>query len=321
MRLSSWGSLVLGLLSAGSEAYLEAARQAVCVGASAATLTLGTLFVAQRSLLYPAPKVGESLRTYGGKKAQLVRLPNVDGPKEVGPYVHCAFFPPPTSASSLLVFFHGNADQIGWSGADLGRSFRERDAGFLAVEYPGYGLSSQGGKPTETSILWAAERALLYAREQVSGPERIVLFGQSLGCAPALEMATRHPDIQKLVLVAPFCSVAAMAKTIFPFLPERLLALLLKDKFDNLQTAQRLPATTSTLILHGTEDDIVPFSQGETLANLLGWQNKKATKRLFVPIEGAGHNDIFSPPFHTSLFDNILAFSSSSSQNNDHHPR
>ena len=83
--------------------------------------------------------------------------------------------------------------------------------------------------------------------------------------------------------------------TLLPFLPRAVLDAL--APMDNLRTCERVSA--ATCVLHGTDDDIVPFDQGEHVAAAL-------TGGAFTPIDGAGHNDILSPPFLDVVVDRIV---------------
>merc|ERR1712118_213969 len=96
------------------------------------------LFVLQRKLLYmPAMEKADPSST-GGKLVQ------VSGDAAV-------YFAPPDGKAPVLVFFHGNGDQIGWSPAYLGQRLRaEYGLGFFGIEYPGYGVAR--GSQTEASI-------------------------------------------------------------------------------------------------------------------------------------------------------------------------
>lgn len=275
---------------------METAKHVATVGLSASAITLGAMYVLQRQLLFPAPHEVAPI-------SNLVRLDDIA----------CAWFPPPKDGR-VLIYFHGNADQIGWSGAYLARLFAKRNLGFLAVEYPGYGLSK--GAPSEASIYAAAASAVDYAKTQVTA-DRIVLLGQSIGAAPALAMATRHPDITRVALISPFESVPAMARTLLPVVPDFILRSLVKDPFDNLALVPHLPSSTNTLILHGTQDEIVPFAHGQHLADLVSssssdWfssdDSPKPPTRSFIPINGAGHNDILAPPFDAVVMDALVDF-------------
>merc|ERR1711998_743485 len=83
-------------------------------------------------------------------------------------------------------------------------------------------------------------------------PERLVLVGQSIGCAVAVEMATRGFG-RKLVLLSPFSSLQDAAAAVYPIVAPalNLLPFMLFDKFDNSAKAGALGIPT--LIVHGTE--------------------------------------------------------------------
>ena len=176
----------------------------------------------------------------------------------------------------------------------IGKELRERGIGTFAAEYPGYGLAA--GDPTEESIMQAAEAALRAVKE-LRPEAKVTLVGQSIGCAPALAVAAANG--LPVVLISPFTSLAAMASTLLPFIPQRALKLLVKDKFDNAALA---PSVTSpVLVLHGTRDEIVPYDMGEAMSEALA-------DATFVPLEKAGHNDVLSPPHDQVVFDAIEKF-------------
>ena len=253
--------------------------------ASGVAAPLAALYVGQRSVIYPRPPVYDDAKAYGGEHAEIVRAGGVVG----------LFVPPPKEEEQIVaLYFHGNADQITWGGAMIGKELRERGIGTFAAEYPGYGLAA--GDPTEESIMQAAEAALRAVKE-LRPEAKVTLVGQSIGCAPALAVAAANG--LPVVLISPFTSLAAMASTLLPFIPQRALKLLVKDKFDNAALA---PSVTSpVLVLHGTRDEIVPFAMGEAMSEALADAD-------FVPLEKAGHNDVLSPPHDKVVFDAIERF-------------
>ena len=176
----------------------------------------------------------------------------------------------------------------------IGNALRSRGLGTFAAEYPGYGLAE--GAPTEASIVEAAEAALR-AVKTLRPEAKVALVGQSIGCAPALAVAAAHG--LPVVLISPFTSLAAMASTLLPFIPQRALRLLVKDKFDNAALAPRI--TSPALVLHGTRDEIVPYEMGKAISEALA-------DAAFVPLEKAGHNDVLSPPHDQVVFDAIEKF-------------
>ena len=278
------------LLAAASSSRRHAVSMASAAStagiiASGVAAPLAALYVGQRSVIYPRPPVYDDAKAYGGEHAEVVRADGVVG----------LFVPPPKADEQIIaLYFHGNADQITWGGAMIGQALRSRGIGTFAAEYPGYGLA--GGDPTEASITRAAEAALR-AVKTLRPEAKVTLVGQSIGCAPALAVAAAHG--LPVVLISPFTSLAAMASTLLPFIPQRALKLLVKDKFDNAALAPRI--TSPALVLHGTRDEIVPYDMGEAMSEALA-------DAAFVPLEKAGHNDVLSPPHDKLVFDAIERF-------------
>lgn len=178
-----------------------------------------------------------------------------------------------------LLWFHGNAGNIGDRSDFLRLLHDELGAGVFLLSYRGYGMSE--GTPSEEGTYLDAEAALAAAsaREEVD-PKRIVYFGQSLGAAVAVELATRHRP-QALVLESAFTSIADMAKLHYPFLP---VGPLLRTRYDSLAKIGRVDAPV--LMIHGDRDDIAPLEMGRRLFEAAG------RPKAFREIEGAGHNDV-----------------------------
>ncbi len=179
---------------------------------------------------------------------------------------------PHPGARHTLWFFHGNAETLG----DLEPFLHElRGRGFavVAFDYPGYGRST--GRPTEASVHAAARAVGAWLREELGvPPERTLLYGRSLGGGPAVQQATEIRPAG-LVLQAAFTSA-------FRVVTQR--RILPGDRFDNLA---KLPAVEApVLVLHGTADEVIPFSHGERLLAAA----RGPARALWVP--GAGHNDL-----------------------------
>lgn len=140
------------------------------------------------------------------------------------------------------------------------------------------------GSPKEETIYTSAETLLQHLQE-VHGVTRsqMVLFGHSVGCAVAVEMARRGFGC-RLVLLSPFTSTLEISCAVYPFLRPALAVLpwLVLDKFDNRAKAEAL--AIPTLVIHGREDEVVPFAMGQELARLI-------PKAQFFPVPGMGHND------------------------------
>ena len=173
---------------------------------------------------------------------------------------------PDQSPDRLWVFFGGNASQaLDW--LDLVERRPDPGAGYLMVEYPGYGQCE--GKPSLESIRESSEAAFVALAKRFSiAPAALDrdlnVIGHSIGSAAALQFAVRHP-VRRVVLISPFTSLYDAAR----YHVGRPLCWLLLDRFDNrarlAELAQQAPRPAVTII-HGDADDIVPVNMGRELA-------------------------------------------------------
>jgi pimeloyl-ACP methyl ester carboxylesterase len=177
-----------------------------------------------------------------------------------------------------VLLCHGNAGNIGDRVAHVALLSA---AGFdvLAFDYRGYGRS--GGRPSKQGTYRDARaaRTALLARDV--DPARVIYLGESLGGAIALELATRHPPAG-LILQSAFTSVRAMARLHYPFIPRALVP----DAYRSLDLIRGLRAPL--LVLHGSDDPIVPLMEGEAL-----FEAAPEPKRIEV-FPGVGHNDVLA---------------------------
>ena len=238
----------------------------------------------QRALMYPAPRAPVEPQVRGGS---ILRIPG-DG----GRTVHALHVPSRDDAPTV-VHFHGNGESLA-DVADFATALSGGGVGVLAVEYPGYGLS-RDGKPNEAALYADAETAIVHLRDSLGvSHEETVLLGQSLGSGVAVEMARRGHGA-RLVLIAPFTSMTDLVQRIAPILPA---SLIVRDRYDNRQKAPAI--VLPVLIVHGSEDEVVPVSMGQRLANLF------PNCRLYIS-PGAHHNDLFITDGRRIL-DTIAAF-------------
>lgn len=221
-------------------------------------------FFAQRALVFPAPRVVLPVSA-----AQLVELP----------HTVLLVRPPPSPDALWVLHFHGNAEQLG-SVAWMADAWHAQGVGFVAVEYPGYGLAREKGAPGEASIVEAA----LDAVRHLQGPmgittDRLIVSGQSLGSGVAVALAARGTG-SRLLLFTPFTSLPDVGARAMPFLPVRLL---MRDRFDSLSRAGEV--RQPVLIVHGSDDEVVPFELGARLASAL-------PNATLLRIAGGRHNDV-----------------------------
>lgn len=185
------------------------------------------------------------------------------------------FVPAPASRETLL-YLHGNGGNIGHR-VDMIRTFHSLGLNVLIFDYRGYGRST--GKPSEEGIYRDAMAAWNHLTQERRIPaEHIALFGESLGGSIAAWLAERHPP-RALVIYAAFTSVSDMAKTLYPFLP---IGLIARYRYDTRATLARVHAPL--LILHSTEDEIIPYRHAQELFAIAPEPKKLVTLR-------GGHND------------------------------
>ena len=183
-----------------------------------------------------------------------------------------AFYLPNPNARFTLLFSHGNAEDIG-NVLPLLRVFYDAGFSVFAYDYRGYGTSS--GKPSEQGVYDDLNAAYNYLANPLRiPPDRIIAMAHSLGCGAATHLAATRP-VAGLVLESPFLS-AFRVVTRVPILPW--------DKFNNAREIRKVHVPV--LIVHGRNDETVPFWHGERLFE------KANQPRTFLPVEGVGHNDL-----------------------------
>jgi fermentation-respiration switch protein FrsA (DUF1100 family) len=191
-----------------------------------------------------------------------------------GASVHGWFLPVAEEARTVL-FLHGNAGNISHR-LDTLRVFHSLGLNVLIIDYSGFGQSD--GRPGERRTYADARLAWQYLTEARGiAPERVVIFGRSLGAGVATWLATEEAP-GALVLESAFTSVPDLARKYYPIFPVHWLARI---RYDN---AARLPTVDCpVLIVHSRDDEIVPFAHGEALYELA------AEPKSFLEIRG-DHN-------------------------------
>mgnify|MGYP000930744208 CR=1 FL=1 len=190
---------------------------------------------------------------------------------EPGTAITLRYLPPPSEEAPVILYSHGNAEDLSYM-EDYLQEFRRRGYGVAAYDYEGYGTSD--GKPSEKSTYRDIDRVYRFLTDEAGiSPERIVIYGTSVGGGPSCYLAEKSPAAA-LVLEAPFTSAFAVVK----------MGWLPGDRFRNLRRIGniRIPV----LIIHGDRDSIVPFAHGEAL-----YEKANEPKR-FYRVDGAGHNNI-----------------------------
>ncbi|PPD13897.1 MAG: alpha/beta hydrolase [Methylobacterium sp.] len=263
-----WRRILAGLVWAAVAAYLGAA---------------GYMTAFQRSFLYkPAPEwqaPADSALT----GAERIEIKAPDGTVLVGWWL-----PPKRDDRPVYLYFHGNANGLSRRATRFGYMARD-GSGVLAMSYRGYGGS--GGAPSEAAI--HADAGTIHAElARRVAPERIVLFGESLGSGVALRLAAQV-KAKGVILDSPYLSVMERARAQYPWLP---VSLLLADQFRSDQFIRQVDEPV--LILHGTADDLIPVEDSERLAALA--KPRQVTRKLYpgerhvVPLDRGPMPDILA---------------------------
>ena len=234
-------------------------------------LGLGALmYFAQRSLMYFPERLRTAPAAAGLAQAQEVTLDTADGEKIITWHV------PPRGDRPVVLYFHGNGGALRLR-VDRFKRLTANGTGLIALSYRGYGGST--GSPSEAGLIADAETAYAFAAARMP-PQRIVVFGESLGSGVAVALAATH-RIGGLVLEAPFTSAADIGAAAYWFLPVRLL---IKDPFRSDTRIGKV--TAPLLVLHGARDGVVPIAQGERLFSLAN------EPKRFLPFAEGAHSDL-----------------------------
>ena len=156
-----------------------------------------------------------------------------------------------------IIVFHGNAGHI------EGRAYKFQfliDQGYsvLLAGYRGYGLNP--GRPSEKHLIGDSVLVLewLLQKEEIQSQE-VILIGESLGSGTAVAVAEKHP-VKALIFDSAFSSACDVAKSLYPFVPVRLL---LKDSWDSFARIKKVKAPL--LFIHSKKDSTIPFRFGKKL--------------------------------------------------------
>lgn len=195
---------------------------------------------------------------------------------------------PCDQSDEVVLLCHGQATNISMCGGVIACMREELGASVLVFDYPGYGRSE--GRPTEAGCYAGADAAYdwLVSTQRVP-PERLLIFGDSLGTGVAVDLASRRPH-QALILHSPYTSVPDAAQALFPIFPTRWLT---RYEFDS--RSKIASCHSPVFIAHGTHDRTIPYRQG---AELFASANEP---KHFLTMEGLGHCDPIPSEFFTIL--------------------
>jgi fermentation-respiration switch protein FrsA (DUF1100 family) len=191
-----------------------------------------------------------------------------------GVRLHAWFIKCP-GAPWVTLYLHGNAGNITHRLPHI-QEIVAAGSSILILDYRGYGKSS--GRPTEQGLYLDSESAFAHLLEMGYRASQIIVHGESLGTAVAIDLASQHPAAA-VILEAPFTSASDVAGTILP-----ILGPLLVRSYNSVPKIRQIQAPK--LFMQGDHDEIIPPRLGQAL-----YAAAPSPKEFWV-VEGAGHNDI-----------------------------
>jgi pimeloyl-ACP methyl ester carboxylesterase len=186
-------------------------------------------------------------------------------------------------AGSSILFFHGNGE-IASDYIDIAAIFQKMNINFICVDYRGYGKST--GHPRAGSMIDDAHDIFKYTRNLISKDnELFIVMGRSLGCVSALEIAASYEnEIDGLILESSFAQTLPLLAKLG--VNAGYLGINEEDGFDNGGKIESF--SKPLLIIHATEDFLIPINQAQILFKIATSHYK-----TFLKVPNAGHNDIF----------------------------
>ena len=223
-------------------------------------LMVALLYFLQRSLLfYPVPPVE-------GISSESISFKNRD--------ISLQGWILNKGQSRALVYFGGNSEDI-TANIPLFEDVFKNHTVYL-VNYRGYGKSQ--GSPSEQGLFSDAMSIYDQIRHQHGS---ISLMGRSLGSGVAVYLASMR-DIDRLLLLTPYDSLAEVARSHYPYFPT---SYLIKDRFESTTYGANL--RIPVLIVTAEFDRVVPVKHAEKLRD--GLTTSEVSYHL---IAGAEHNNI-----------------------------
>ncbi|CAF3180787.1 unnamed protein product [Rotaria socialis] len=178
-----------------------------------------------------------------------------------------------------ILFSHGNAVDLGQMASFFIILGTRLQCNIISYDYSGYGASQ--GRASEKNMYADIEATFNSVKQRYNiSPSKIILYGQSIGTVPTIDLASRHNECCiACVLHSPLTSGMRVA---FPDTKRTWCC----DAFPSIDKIHRIRSIV--LIIHGTEDDVIDVSHGFALYSRIHIQHQ--IEPLWL--DGAGHNDI-----------------------------
>lgn len=224
----------------------------------------------RRSIYFPMKEIEITPDSFGLAYEEIDLI--TSGNKKIN-----GWYIPSEKSQYTILFFNGNAGNISHR---IEKIYLLHNLGMdvYIFDYRGYGKSE--GSPSEQGLYKDAVSIYEYLlKERKIHAGNIVLYGESLGGAVAIDLASKV-KVCALITEGTFSSVRDMARVIYPFIP----SIPWWTTYDSVSKIKKI--ICPKLIIHSIDDDIVPFRLGEKLFN------SAADPKKLLKIKGS-HNTAF----------------------------
>ena len=200
---------------------------------------------------------------------------------EPGHRLQCWFVPGDRRTDLTWMWFGGAGGNLSLRVGEFAAVRKHTGANIFGFDYGGFGNSR--GRATVRSTAADARAALAHLEKNYGAePGNTLFMGVSMGAAVAIRLASETFSPLGMALVAPFASLRDMGRLAYPRLTWS--GRLVGDRYNSVKLVDRIDCPL--LILHGTDDEVVPFSQGTKLLDAA-----REPKQL-VAIDTAGHMNV-----------------------------
>ena len=244
-----------------------------------------TKYLEKNSIFFPTKEI-ELTPFDVGFSYEEVYLKTADNVKLNG------WFIPQAGVSKTLLVFHGNGGNIS-NRLDKLVFLYQSKVNIFIIDYRGYGVSE--GVPSEKGVYLDSKAAYNYLVNELKvKPIDIILYGESLGVAIAIDLAAKE-KVAALIMEGAFSSGKDMGRELYPYLPR----FILPNVFNSLDKIKKI--NVPQLFIHAKDDEAVPFSLAKKLYNAAN------EPKEFVEIKG-GHNGAFleSQEDYTRVISNFI---------------
>jgi len=209
-----------------------------------------------------------------------------------GIQLHAWMFGAEDPKAPVLIWFHGNAGNI-TNRTDVAIELAKREVSTFLFDYRGFGRSA--GHPTESKVYLDALAAYDYV--QTLKPRAVVLYGESIGGPYAAYVAKERKGARAVILENSFSSLRDLGNALYAPLPLGWTAPFAMTTTRWLNEA-RLPV----LVMHGTQDAVIPYRVGQKL-----FADLEVPKEMLTS-DRAGHCEI---PFADAMryYEAVVRFS------------